>query len=42
MHGRGRETKKLNRVDIGLIYSLYKDEYRNHKLTETTIRKGIR
>jgi hypothetical protein len=26
----------------GLIYSLYKNEYRNVKLTETAIRKGLR
>jgi hypothetical protein len=31
-----------SRTWIGLIYSLYKNEYRNLKLTETTTRNGLR
>jgi hypothetical protein len=38
MHERGRETKNLNRVDILTI----KNEYGNLKLTEASIRKGLR
>jgi hypothetical protein len=35
------KRRKL-RTRIWLIYSLYKNEYRNLKLAETTIRKGLR
>jgi hypothetical protein len=35
------EVGKL-RTWIGLIYSLYENEYRNLKHTETTIRKELR
>jgi hypothetical protein len=30
------------RTQIGLMISLYKNEYRNLKPTETTIKKGLR
>jgi hypothetical protein len=44
-HTKGRShmggVGKL-RAWIVLIYSLYKNEYRNLKQTETTIRKGLR
>jgi hypothetical protein len=36
-----RELEKL-RAWIGSIYLLYNDEYRNLKVTETTIKKGLR
>jgi hypothetical protein len=44
-HTKGRShmggVGKL-RIWIGLIYSLYKKEYRNLKPTQTTIRKGLK
>jgi hypothetical protein len=39
MQERGSELKNLNRIDI---YPLYKNEYRYLKLTETTVKKGLR
>jgi hypothetical protein len=44
-HTKGRSgtggVGKL-RTSLWLIYSLHKNEYRNIKLTETTIKKGLR